>query len=190
MSSVAPVHSPTPSTSSPPTSPSGNSTAVAVGASIGVVMAFLIGASLYFFIRWRRRRNAMAELKSHRVTYIESDHPAARVTPFRSGAPFGPSFEHNPGEGMRVARRRDDGGWEFSDPLDFSATPIVKPYDFTSESPLPSPSSTVFSHSPYAKKEPKIPGQLTTRGYIEIDHEGLPPPAYCPSRTSLGSYAV
>jgi len=180
------------SSSTPSSVPSGGSNAaIAVGVAIAVVAVIIVGASLFFFLR-RRRLNSRVETsnKGHRVTILDASHPASHVTPFPSRAMFaisqthnhdGPRFSHRPGEGMKVASRRSDGGWDFSQPLDVSS-PFSKSTDN-----IPSPSSTVFSLQ--TKKEHKVPGQITTRGYIEADPEGLPPPAYCASRTSLGSYS-
>lgn len=83
---------------------------------------------------------------------------------------------HNPGEAMRVARRREDGGWEFSEPLN------IRPVPFTPEfgsSTCPSPTSSVATSTIF-RKDKKLLGELTTRGYVELDGEGLPPPAYTP----------
>ena len=82
---------------------------------------------------------------------------------------------HRPGEAMRVAHRRDDGGWEFSQPL------TIQPVQFTPElrSACTSPTSSIATTT-ILRKEKKLPGELTTRGYVELDGEGLPPPAYTP----------
>lgn len=73
---------------------------------------------------------------------------------------------------MRVARRRSDGGWEFDE--------LTKPRTLASfDMPPPSPSPS--SAPSYCHKEKLLPGDLTTRGYIEHDVYGVPPPAYAPS---------
>ena len=81
---------------------------------------------------------------------------------------------------MRVARRRSDGGWDFTDPLSpFSASPMTPPrFPYArAESIYSLQSSAAHSTTSFIKKD-KLPGELTTRGYVEYDAEGLPPPAY------------
>ena len=77
---------------------------------------------------------------------------------------------------MRVARRREDGGWDFSEPL------TIKPVPFSprAEGSICSSPTSSIATSTIFRKDKKIPGGLTTRGYIELDGEGLPPPAYTP----------
>lgn len=79
---------------------------------------------------------------------------------------------------MRVARRRSDGGWDFSEPL--AITPPSAPFAESLHPAQSSPSNSIF------KKE-KVPGELTTRGYVETDSEGLPPPAYSTSESGHSS---
>lgn len=72
---------------------------------------------------------------------------------------------HQPGQNMRVAYRRSDGGWEFT----AEPTPSQS-LDLTRDLTMYSRTNT---------KEKKLrPGELTTRGYVEPDVEGNPPPAY------------
>lgn len=86
---------------------------------------------------------------------------------------------------MRVARRRSDGGWDFAEPL--AIQPPTLPYAESvysaSARSLSSPTSSLF------KKE-KLPGELTTRGFIEADVEGVPPPAYDATSESHASSMV
>lgn len=79
---------------------------------------------------------------------------------------------------MRFARRRSDGGWDFSAPLDIHP-PGVSPFADSASSICPSPTMSVSTSSFFMRKE-KLPGELTTRGYVEFDVEGVPPPAYTP----------
>lgn len=86
---------------------------------------------------------------------------------------------------MRVAYRRDDGGWEFSDasPAELSTvdlTGAVQPrHSFSANSTLSFASTTRLGMD---KKAKLAAGELTTRGYMErdidVDIEGNPPPAY------------
>lgn len=87
--------------------------------------------------------------------------------------------DHKPGEDMRFARRREDGGWDFSTPLaidPFAAAPFEGP------SRCASPTSTIGASSYYSRKE-KLPGEPTARGYTELDIYGVAPPAYSPRAT-------
>lgn len=73
---------------------------------------------------------------------------------------------------MRVAYRRSDGGWSFHQTTE--PTPSV---DLQREATM----STMYSRpnlNPSTKEQKLRPGELTTRGYIEPDAEGIPPPAY------------
>ena len=67
---------------------------------------------------------------------------------------------------MRVAYRRSDGGWSFHDTTAVPNQSLDLARDFT-------------TYSRANTKEKKLtPGELTTRGYVEPDVEGNPPPAY------------
>lgn len=79
---------------------------------------------------------------------------------------------HRPGENMRIATRRSDGGWDFSRPLDL--TPTTVNFDTPTTAHFPS------------RKDRLFPNEPPTRGYVETDVEGLPPPAYC-ARSSVES---
>lgn len=70
---------------------------------------------------------------------------------------------------MRVVYRRSDGGWSFRE-----ATP--KP---SVDLQRVATTSTMYRSSQSGTKETKLrPGEHTTRGYVESDVEGNPPPAY------------
>ena len=85
---------------------------------------------------------------------------------------------HNPGENMRVAYRRSDGGWEFGEPAATSPPPTTS-FDLMRETTLPS-----------SKEKQLRPGELTTRGYVEDDDaDGVPPPAYDVAESSVGTEA-
>ncbi|CAL1711910.1 unnamed protein product [Somion occarium] len=163
------------------TSAGGSTTGIAVGVSLGCVFLVISGIAFYF---WRRRRQAKGSTRtindSRRHTTaaaVDPNHLAARVTPFFPGQEV-PRFTHRPGENMRVARRRSDGGWDFSEPL--AITPPSAPFAESLHPAQSSPSNSIF------KKE-KVPGELTTRGYVETDSEGLPPPAYSTSESGHSS---
>ena len=67
---------------------------------------------------------------------------------------------------MRVAYRRSDGGWFFDAAR---AGPSVD---------LQREPTTTTMFSARTKEKKLHPGELTTRGYVEHDFEGNPPPAY------------
>ncbi|KAH9925893.1 uncharacterized protein BXZ73DRAFT_91017 [Epithele typhae] len=152
-------------------------TTLALGISLAV-LAFLVfgGLALYFLrrrTRAKKQHGRVADLSSHRRTYmvaVDPDHLAARVTPFGVGvnAPHVevPKFVHNPGENMRVAYRRSDGGWSFQ----AQETPGPS-FDLNRE-------LTTSTRLGPSKEKKLHPGELTTRGYVESDVEGNPPPAY------------
>ncbi len=79
---------------------------------------------------------------------------------------------------MRVARRRSDGGWDFSDPALSIKPPGLYPVD-TISSACSSPTTSISTMAAY-KKSDRPPGNIT-RGYTEIDENWLAPPAYTPS---------
>ncbi|OJT12168.1 hypothetical protein TRAPUB_11278 [Trametes pubescens] len=155
-------------------SQSKSATALALGISLAVVAVLVICGLAVYFVRRRHKAKQDAEkadeISAHRRTYmvsVDPNHLAARVTPFGVDAPEleVPKFVHQPGQNMRVAYRRSDGGWEFTT----EATP--------SQSLDLARDLTVYSRT--TTKEKKLrPGELTTRGYVEPDVEGNPPPAY------------
>ena len=72
---------------------------------------------------------------------------------------------------MRVAYRRSDGGWSFHEAMNQANQASSSTADLERNGTL----STMYSRP----KEKKLrPGELTTRGYVEHDLEGNPPPAY------------
>lgn len=174
---------PPPPTNSPTTSSGSPSVSIVVGVVIAVVL-ILLAPLAWFLIRRHRRIQATAQdsvkfSSGRREVTVDPAHLASRVTPFSvngNGEPIGPQYNHRPGQGMRVAIRRDDGGWEFSGPS-VENTPTT-PFSHASMSNCPSPTASTFTSYSYATKDKSRPGDLTTRGYVELDADGLPPPAY------------
>ncbi|KAH8088964.1 hypothetical protein BXZ70DRAFT_955008 [Cristinia sonorae] len=172
-----------------PVKPAGKSstTAVAAGVSIGLVILIALGIAAYFY-GYRRRRILKKQTKGddhRRETVMGLGHAASRVTPFYPFTGDGPRFDHTPGAGMRVANRRADGGWEFSDP--FGYQPPITPFTQTAPSSCASPTGSEFTLvSTTVKKEKKMPGELTTRGFVEPESDVLAPapPAYTRDPTS------
>lgn len=175
-----------------------SATGIAIGVSIAIVSLVSFGVGFYF---WHRRRRAqgpaqiLEDTRRQTTMVVDPNHLAAQVTPYTPTQEV-PLFSmhlttaqslctetryiaHRPGENMRVARRRSDGGWEFSDPL--TIKPPTLPYAESVYSVQSSPTSSI------CKKE-KLPGELTTRGYIEYDIEGVPPPAYDAMSDGHSSY--
>ena len=70
---------------------------------------------------------------------------------------------------MRVAHRRPDGGWEFTDMTPSALSPSFDP------APL---SPALSSRTTLLFKDKIRPGDLTTRGYVEHDMDGMAPPIY------------
>lgn len=84
---------------------------------------------------------------------------------------------------MRVAHRRADGGWEFTEMPPSALSP-----SFPSHTIDPAPlSPALSSRTTLLFKDKLVPGTLTTRGYIEHDMEGVPPPSYSEEDTSFST---
>ncbi|KAF8911685.1 hypothetical protein CPB84DRAFT_1762612 [Gymnopilus junonius] len=144
-----------PSSSSPSASPSVSASSIsdpnpksdhrilAVVIILGVVGAFLLYYIVHITLQVKRRQAMEAESTGpYQGTLIHSDdHPAAHITPFGSVAGgSGPRFKHKPGEDMRIALRRPDGAWHFTD----SRTPFT-PVGVNDLDVAPSPISSATS---------------------------------------------
>lgn len=164
-------------------SDSASATAAAVGATIAVVLTLLIGGFVFLYVRRRKEESEAVEPESagRRSQVLDRFHPASKVTPFAAEGEA-PRFTHIPGEAMRVARRRSDGGWEFSEPLSISPPPFAH-----DRSVCPSPTTSIATTTMFSRKEKYYAGDATTRGYLEMDPEGVPPPAYTPSESHFPS---
>ncbi|KAJ7630289.1 hypothetical protein FB45DRAFT_915087 [Roridomyces roridus] len=107
-----PSPSPTPSPASKTSSP------LVIPIAVSVLFAVLLLACLMFISLYLRRRNKQRSRKGAQVRAGETvsrTHPAAlMITPAEGNGT--PRFVHTPGTNMRIANRRADGGWEFSDP--------------------------------------------------------------------------
>lgn len=147
-----------------------------VGVVLGIVGCLLIAGVVYATLRVKRKRSAPGDpdsfISSSTGTKLDRTHPAARITPF--GAPGGetPRFKHTPGLGMRVAVRRPDGAWDFTDPQ----RPFT-PSGLTEIDAVPSPSSSVkpFLLNGRSKEQE----YMFSRDAYERDYDlNPPPPAY------------
>ncbi|KZT04834.1 uncharacterized protein LAESUDRAFT_727693 [Laetiporus sulphureus 93-53] len=167
-----------------------NAVGIAIGVSIGFIAVLTIVSGI---VLHRRRRNphviaSEPRKEVRRSTILELSHPACRVTPFGSPEEDTPRFMHTPGANMRVAHRRSDGGWEFTEIQPDSASML----DFSPSRVSLSAHST-FSFPSKDKLKLK-PGELTTQGYVEreldVDVEENPPPAYSQTEESFLSHVA
>ncbi|KAF9561874.1 hypothetical protein CPC08DRAFT_707058 [Agrocybe pediades] len=123
---------------------------LAVVVVLGIVGAFLIAFIIWLTLRVKRRESSGENLGPYQGTLIQDAHPAADITPFGAvghvSSAKGPRYKHKPGEDMRIAVRRPDGAWHFTD----SRTPFtptgVKEIDVT-PSPISSCTSLVSFNS-------------------------------------------
>ncbi|KAJ8697216.1 hypothetical protein PTI98_007014 [Pleurotus ostreatus] len=168
-------------------SPSTNDSRVVVlGVVLGIVAAILIAGIIYMTLRFRRKQSDSPDPSKadHRPgpsygTSLSSNHFAARITPFGAlgaggEAPqFGeysylsasrhapivlaPASAHRPGENMRVAIRRADGGWQF---LDQRSPRSPGSFD-VHDTPLPSPAPSATSFNTLSSSYPLLPSAST-----------------------------
>ncbi|PBK90399.1 hypothetical protein ARMGADRAFT_297065 [Armillaria gallica] len=116
MSSTASSSSSTPTVSTSPSST--DKRPLIAGVTLASVALLVIAIILFFTFRRRKSSGSGSEdyIFSRHATVVDRSHIASRITPF--GAPGGetPQFVHTPGSNMRIANRRSDGVWTFSDP--------------------------------------------------------------------------
>ncbi|KAJ3554434.1 hypothetical protein NM688_g3114 [Phlebia brevispora] len=161
----------------------GSATAIAVGVTVSIVSVVLLGVAGFFYMRRRRMAGPtrLEEPEDRRSVVLERSHPASRVTPFGVGNDA-PRFHHKPGEDMRFARRRDDGGWDFSAPLVVDPFARAPSRNEGSSSRCTSPTSSIGATSYYSNKE-KATKDMTAHGYFDVDVYDVAPPAYTPRAT-------
>lgn len=188
MSSATTSSTASPSASTKPdATPKNDHRILIVVVILGILAAFLISYVIYITVRLKRRQTSGDDLGPYQGTAMNQDHPAANITPFgsigpNSGANF-PRFKHNPGEDMRIAIRRPDGAWHFTD----SRTPFtpagVSEID-VAPSPISSRSSvSLLSHSSSRylsnkAKEARAARDLSDDFGFEVNPTVPPPPAY------------
>jgi len=131
-------------------------TPAGVIAAVVVIMVVLtIGAAVYLVLRWRGRRTGYdPERRARAPMAVEGNHVPASTSPYGSTSNLVPHFHHVPGANMRIATRRPDGAWEFSNP----GTPF-KPLGVTEIEP-PTPSCSYFPPSPSTLEPPKSPVEI------------------------------
>ncbi|KAF4563016.1 hypothetical protein EYR40_007267 [Pleurotus pulmonarius] len=166
---MAPSPSTSPAASSSATAeiPSANDSRVVVlGVVLGIVAAILVAGIIYMTLRFRRKQSDSPDLskEDHQSgpsygTSLSSNHFAARITPFGALGAGGeaPQFAHRPGENMRVAIRRADGGWQF---LDQRSPRSPGSFD-VHDTPLPSPAPSATSFNTFSSSYPLLPSAST-----------------------------
>ncbi|KAK0221205.1 hypothetical protein EDD85DRAFT_264305 [Armillaria nabsnona] len=116
MSSTTSSSSSTPTVSTSPSST--DKRPLIAGVTLASVALLVIAIILFFTFRRRKSSGSGSEdyIFSRHATIVDRSHIASRITPF--GAPGGetPQFVHTPGSNMRIANRRSDGVWTFSNP--------------------------------------------------------------------------
>ncbi|KAJ2922804.1 hypothetical protein H1R20_g14306, partial [Candolleomyces eurysporus] len=150
---------------------------------LSIAGAFVVAGIIWYTIRLKRRsRRPMSAGPFQGTAILDRRHPAAQITPF-GGSLNAPSFNHTPGQDMRIAVRRPDGAWHFSDP----STPFTPVGVSDLEAaPVSAASSQFFPFSPRyvppSKKEKEV--EEARRAYKEDDpfndYDSIapPPPAY------------
>lgn len=143
-----------------------------------VILSLLLMGCIVFVLRMKYHRSGDGFLSFSRRTVIEPRHPASRIISYGSRGNETPRFgySHTPGSNMRLANRRSDGVWQFSE-LNSPLTP-----GDGSDLEL-SPSSFSSFHSSTTRlvtkeQEATVP---TTPPTLSIDVEiavDVPPPAY------------
>ncbi|KAF8181849.1 hypothetical protein BJ912DRAFT_979345 [Pholiota molesta] len=165
---------PTASNLSDPT-PTNDHRLLAVIVVLVIVAAFLITYIMYITVRLKRRQENGEIHGPNQGTLIhDDDHPAANITPFGAVGPNAggrvPRFKHNPGADMRIAIRRPDGAWHFTD----SRTPFT-PAGVKEIDVVPSPVSSIAS---YSFSNPRLlPSEIRASRYVHHEH-APPPPVY------------
>ena len=172
-------------------------TGAAVGVTVTILLLGLLGAAGYVYKRRQGRVARINEPDGRRSVVLERSHPASRVTPFAAGYSE-PCFrtwtrshgcirkahsrsvhvDHTPGEAMRFARRRSDGGWDFSAPLMISPSG-PSPFDSACASP-----ASPMSPAPWYSRKEVLPPTSTNRALLDVDPFGVAPPAYSPRAPS------
>jgi len=181
--------SPTPSShpsSTPQSAPTNDTRTNVVAIVLAIVGLVVVAVVVYTTWRLKRRRSAnpsdQLESSKHGIA-IDQSHPAAMITPFGSLRDESPRFKHTPGADMRIAVRRPDGAWHFTDPRDPFSPSGVSDIDV-----LPSPSSSTTMlpppRRPHRKElEAKAWRDNVNQSRLEYNRDydvelSPPPPAY------------
>jgi len=210
-SSTIPSSSASASASSSSTpSPSHDSQQGAVlGAVLGIVALVLLAGIVFITLRVRRRGGSEGEKVTgpfHGTALLDKDHPAAKIVPFGTPGTEAHLFCHTPGRDMRLAIRRPDGAWDFTDPSqpftptgvsDICPSPMSSTTTLISSSKRHKGSVTARSTVQEYKEQESRASQMIRLGYDARDHElemgdmvlAHPPPAYGQEPT-VGPYVT
>jgi hypothetical protein len=146
---------------------------------LGIVGAFLIAYIIYITLHVKRREGNGEVLGPFQGTLIQShDDPAAHITPFGAiGGGYGrPRYKHKPGSDMRIAVRRPDGAWHFTD----SRTPFT-PSGVADLDVTPSPISSATSLISFNSRFPSTKAQEANNSREPHNFKpSAPPLAYHP----------
>jgi len=161
------------------------SSAVIVLATVLVVvtvLALIIITFLYLRLRRQSFEQGYPAVESARTpsgfnllfNVPSPTHPASRITPFGT-SPERDIFNHEPGKNMRIAQRRIDGSWEFSEFGSLDQHIITLPprsAEIRRTTPL--------SPLPESPETPQAPSASTQESYADVKVPKLtvPPPAY------------
>jgi len=171
-SSTAPL----PSSSSQATSPQTDPRVNVVGIVLGIIGIILVTAIIFVTIRMKRR-GSVDDIEGSRIgRKLDRSHPAAKVTPFGSSGGETPRYNHTPGADMRIAVRRPDGAWHFSDPRAPFTPSGVSDLDV-----LPSPASYTSTLPPSIRSKDQLKSSRDLRDIYDRDYDvdlQPPPPAY------------
>lgn len=198
--------SPSPSATS---SPSHDSQGAITGGVLAVVALVLLAGIVYITLRVRRRSGGDGEKASgpfHGTAVLDKDHPAAKIVPFGTPGTEAHLFRHTPGRDMRIAIRRPDGAWDFTDSSqpftptgvsDICPSPMSSTATLISSSKRHKGSTTTRSTVQEYKEQESRASQMIRLGYdardggLEMEDLPLahPPPAYGQEPT-VGPYVT
>ncbi len=212
--------------SSATSSPSHDSQGAITGAVLGIVGLVLLAGIVFITLRVRRRRAGDGETvigPFHGTALLDKDHPAAKIVPFGTPGTEAHLFRtfvfsflqdarlsrvagHTPGRDMRIAIRRPDGAWDFTDssqPFTPTGVSDICPSPMSSTATLISSSqrhkgstNTKTTVREYKEQESRA-SQMIRLGYDARDNElemedlplAHPPPAYGQEPT-VGPYVT
>jgi len=146
-----------------------------------VIILFIVAISL---LRARNRGKASSNrgpssmlspmTPSFGMRFVPPSHPASHITPFGS-TPQRPIFNHKPGSNMRIAHRREDGGWDFSQPgFDSATLPRTPESAYSADGASP---TSVIASSIWTQNYP-VPSKVREVNRPPPALTAPPPPAY------------
>lgn len=179
-----------------------------IGVVLGILALVLLLGVAFITLRVRRRQSGGDHERGpfQGIAVWDKAHPAARIIPFGTPGTEGHTYyRHAPGKDMRIAIRRPDGAWDFTDPNE----PFT-PSGVSDLQPSPASSRTTFFSTIKSQKETSRTSlaileykaqesraaQMIRLGYDARDNDLVmgegplphPPPAYGQEPT-VGPYA-